>query len=332
VITPFTLRDVRLLEHLQKSSVSLCPIESLTCPRSPLWSALISILPFDDGQTLTFVLNEERRDGRKLRGFIQARQPHGRPSIYVQSLTPRLDLDEDAHAVWARLTSHLVAAAGELGVQRVFACAIEGSQELETLLALGFSAYTREEIYRLQPDTYPQATTKGHVRPEQSADLWQIGRLYRTVTPHLVQQAECPAQNTDLEWLGEPMTWSQGEGFVLEDEDGIAGYGHLMSGRIGHWMHLLVHPRARDRVSELLDYGLALLNYYPPYPVYCVAREYQDGTRELLQERGFELFVLQCRLVKHTTARVKEPALGLVPALEKRVEAPTTTASSTEGP
>ena len=104
-----------------------------------------------------------------------------------------------------------------------------------------------------------------------------------------------------------------------------------MSGRVGHWLSILAHPRAYDRVADLLDYGLALLNYYPAYPVYCGVREYQGGVRVPLEERGFELFQSQCHLVRHTMVRVKEPARGLVPALEKRVEAPTTTVSPTEG-
>jgi hypothetical protein len=126
------------------------------------------------------------------------------------------------------------------------------------------------------------------------------------------------------------MSWSQGEGFVLEDRNGTSGYGYLMSGRIGHWLHILVHSRAYDRAGDLLDYGLALLNYYPPLPVYCGVREYQGGVRVPLEERGFQMFSAQCCMVRHTMARVKKPALNLVPALEKRVEAPTTTLAPTE--
>ena len=51
---------------------------------------------------------------------------------------------------------------------------------------------------------------------------------------------------------------------------------------------------------------------------------------KFLEERGFEYVQSQCHLVRYTLARVKEPARGLVPALEKRVEAPTTTVSPTE--
>jgi hypothetical protein len=49
-----------------------------------------------------------------------------------------------------------------------------------------------------------------------------------------------------------------------------------------------------------------------------------------LAERGFTLFSSQSLLVRHIPIRVKEAARSLVPALEQRVEAPTTTVSPTE--
>jgi hypothetical protein len=252
--------------------------------------------------------------------------------MYIQCLAPRLDADEDAQAVWNRLLTHIVATAGERGLHRVFACAPDGTEEIQVLLSAGFNAYTREDIFRLPPDTHPQAVAQKGIRPEQSTDLWEIAQLYRAIVPHLVQQAESLTESNGAKWLCGAVTWNQGEGFVLEDQAGIAGYGYLISGRIGHWLNISLHPRTYDQVDKLLDYGLALLNYYPPYPVYCAVREYQGGLRTSLQERGFEPFSAHCRLVKHTTVRVKEPARGLVPALEKRAKAPTTTVSPTESP
>lgn len=332
MITSFTLRDLRLLAKLQNGNVSLCPIEALTRPQSPLWAALTSLLPFDEGQAFTFVLNEQRRDGRQLQGFIQARYPLTRLGMYIERVTPGLDEDEDAQGVWSRLVNHIVTVAGERGIQRVFACVADESQEMAILLSAGFSVYAREDIFGLAPDAHPQAVAPGGIRSEQSVDHWGINQLYRAITPHLVQQAESPTGHTGTEWLSGSITWSQGEGFVLEDQEGIAGYGHLMPGRIGHWLTLLLHPRAYKQIDRLLDYALALLNYYPPYPVYCAVRDYQGGIRVPLEERGFSPMSIQCRLVKHTTARVKEPVRGLVPALEKRVEAPTTTVTPTKGP
>jgi hypothetical protein len=305
-------------------------MEALTRPQSTVWIALASLLPFDEGASFTFVLDEERRDGKRLQGFIQARQAAVQSSLYVRCLMPHPDANEDAQAMWSRLTSHLAAVAGECGIERIFACAADGTTELAALLASGFSTYTRERVFSSKSGSYPRPAAKDGIRPEQSGDREEIGRLYRAVTPHLVQQAESPSEYADVDWLCAPVDWNQGEGLVLWDRSGIAGYGHLTPGRSGHWLTILVHSRAYDRTAELLDHSLALLDYYPTHPVYCAVREYQGGIVAPLEERGFDLHSVQCRLVRHTTVRVTEPARGLVPALEKRVEAPTTTASPTK--
>ena len=225
----------------------------------------------------------------------------------------------------------IFAQAADQRIQRFFACVPEDRPEIDLMRGAGFSVYTHEEIWALAPDTHPQAVAQKGIRAEQSTDQWEIHRLYRSIVPHLVQQAEALTDSKGFEWLSGPVEWSQGEGFVFEDPSGIAGYGHLMPGRTGHWLSILIHPRACDRAGKLLDYGLALLNYYPPYPVYCAVRQYQAGVLGPLQERGFTLLSEQCRMVKHNAIRVKETTRGLVPSLEKRVEAPTTTVSPTEG-
>ena len=306
-------------------------MEALTRPQSIVWTALISLLPFEEGASYTYVLNEQRRDGKQLQGFIQAKCPVAQSSMHVRSMMPHPD-DEDAQAVWNRLTSHLATAAGERGIEHIFACAADGSPEIDALLAAGFSAYTREHLFCRTAGTYPQARAKNGVRSEQSTDVWETVQLYRAVTPHLVQQAESPSDHADADWLCVPDAWNQGEGLVLQDRLGVAGYCHLTPGPLGHWLSILVHPRAYDQAPALLDSCLALLDYYPTHPVYCAVREYQGGIVAPLEERGFALHSVQCRMVRHTTVRAKEPARALVPALETRVEAPTTTVTPTERP
>jgi hypothetical protein len=328
VISPFALRDLGLLVKLQKDHVSLCPIETLTRPQSPMWAAIASLLPFDEAKSLTYILHEKRQEDTQV-GFLQARQSPGQPTLHIQRLTPPLDRGEDAQAAWSRMINYTVGAAGERGIQRIFSCAGNGSPERAVLSAAGFSLYAREDIFRLDAAPRDQAPAPDGIRPEQSSDQIGINLLYTEITPHLVQQAEYPI-GIGTDWLCGSVGWNQGEGFVLEDRVGIAGYGYLISGRIGHWLRIFVHARAYNRASDLVDYAMALLNYYPPLPVYCGVREYQGGVRAPLEERGFQMFSAQCRLVRHTMARVKEPARGLVPALEKRVEAPTTTVSPTE--
>lgn len=329
-IGPFSPHNLLLVAKLHRVSDYLFPVEMLTSPRSPIWRALMSLLAFEETQTWTYVLDDSRRDGKQLQGFVQAIQSTARSEVYVHCLAPRLAASQDAPAVWHRLLTHLVSVAGERGIQRVFSCVPEDSDELEVMLNVGFNAYTREDVFCLEPDSHPQAVKQNGVRPEQDTDAWDIKRLYDAVAPHLVRQVELSEEGPDqsggyVSILG---AQRQGEGFVLRDRDGVAGYGCLTPGRIGHWLTIQVHPRAYDQTGDLLDYGLALLNYYPPHPVYCQVREYQAGVRAPLMDRGFHLLSTYCCLVKHTMVWVKEPARNLVHALEKRAEARPSAVSS----
>ena len=335
MIAAFTPSDLLLLLQLQGKGVSLWPAEAFTRPRLPVWSALTSLVSLDEPRAVTLVLNEPRPSGARLQGFLQADQPPTWPEMYLRYISPAVDgaaeTWEATRTVWTRLLTHAVSAAGERGLQRVFASVPDQSEALQVMIAAGFSVYAREEIYRLIPDAYPQAAAGEGIRPERSVDAWYVSQLFREVVPHLVQQAEALAASKGVEAANGLLSGERGEGFVLADQSAVVGYGHLLPGRAGHWLTLIVHPRAYDRAEALLDYGLALLNYYPAHPVYCALREYQGGVRALLQARGFALVSRQCRVVKHTTARVAEPARSLVHALEKRAEAPTPTASRTEG-
>ncbi len=335
MITGFTPSDLLLLMQLQGKGVSLWPAEALTRPRLPVWSALSSLVSLDEPRAVTLVLNEPRRNGIRLQGFLQAEQPSTWPEMYLRYISPSVDGTvetwEMARTAWTRLLTHVVSVAGERGLHRVFASVPDESEALHAMLGAGFSVYAREEIYRLIPDAHPQAAAGEGIRPERSVDAWYISQLFREVVPHLVQQAEALTASKGVEAANGLLSGERGEGFVLTDQAAIVGYGHLLPGRAGHWLTLIVHPRCYDQVGALLDYGLALLNYYPAHPVYCAVREYQGGVCGPLRARGFEWVSRQCRMVKHTTVRVAEPARTLVHALEKRAEAPTPTASRTEG-
>ena len=331
MVTHLMLRDLFLIARLQKQSASLCPVEALIRPRWPVWMAARSLLTIGEASTATYVLNETRGDGKHLQGFLQVEQPTARPEMHLHTVAPYLSdgqAYEDTRTIWSRLVNRAVSDAAERRIERIYATVADGSEAQHVLRSLSFSVYTRLEIFRLEPDTHPQAIAQAGIRPEQSTDSVALGHLYREVVPHLVQQAESPTGHS-IEAICGPMAWDQGEGFILEDNTRIWGYGHLLSGNTGHWLSLLVHPDAHVQAERLLDYGLALLNYYPPLPVYCIVREYQGGIRAPLQDRGFIPLSTYCRMVKHTTVRVTEPARTLVPALDPR-EVPRPTASHTE--
>jgi hypothetical protein len=267
---------------------------------------------------------DEMQGGRRMAGFAQARIRKEGSEADVVYLTPSLSVAEETVAVWCRLLEYLCLEAGEQGIQRIFAHLPEDGPEVEVFQQVGFSLYTREDVFRLvqMPSdlSHPEMRT---VRPQQPTDNWGLQGLYAAVAPRLVQQAETFTargwEATSVSWLGQ----TKREGYVMEDKGEVIGYLRIRKGQTGHWLKMLLHPQAYERADELIKQSLSLLAEYPPRPSYCCLPRYQGGLRAPLEAKGFQLFASQCAMVKHTTVRVKEPALKLVPALEKRAEAAT---------
>jgi hypothetical protein len=257
-------------------------------------------------------------------GFAQVRMRKDASEADVVYLTPSLTVAGEATALWGRLLENLCLEAGEQGIQRIFARLPEDGPEVEAFQQVGFSIYAREDIFHLtqMPSDLPRPEDRT-VRRQQAADSWGLQGLYASVAPRLVQQAE---NLTTRDWETPPGPWlgqARRESYVLESQGEIIGYLRIRQGQIGHWSEMLLHPQAYERADELVVQLLSLLAEYPHRPIYCCLRRYQGGMRAPLETRGFQPFASQCVMVKHTTVRVKEPALKLVPALETRAEAAT---------
>jgi hypothetical protein len=332
LIKPFSLRNTLVILKLQRKGVSLDPERALTQPRSPLRVALATQFSFcfpNSAEVCTYVLCGPKRRPR-LSGFAQIEMSRGRPEADVIYLAPSLSETNNAQMTWHPLLRHLCAQAGEWGTQRLFASIPEGSEEIEVFQQVGFSVYTREDIFRLEAsavkDLSPAPNPPDHgsgaiVHRRHSRDNWDLQRLYVAITPRLVQQAEGLAPR---EWgLGSNhwFDWTRKEEYVLENREGESrGYLQISEGWTGHWLKLSLHPQLYREGQELLDYGLSLLLTHPPLPIYCNVREYEGEVSFLLKARGFKPFDRRAIMVKHTGVRVREPALKLAPGLEKRAE------------
>ncbi|MBC8447931.1 MAG: hypothetical protein H8D78_09290 [Chloroflexi bacterium] len=316
MIRPFDLTDLFLVHRLQRRGVWLDPHRALAGCEPPAWTALSAPFRWWGGDVVTYVSREAAG------GAIQMRLRPGRPEADIVFLAPALAGDEESAALWRRLLAHCAQQAGEQGVQRLFASIPEETPETLTLFRqMGFSPYTREEVYGAEHPAGPAAAPGSHqVRPLTSADGWALPKLHAAITPRLVQQAEGLGGSPE----GDPsLPWSAAghwERFVLEREGEIAGLVLVHPGRSAHCLRLWGDFQATEEPLALLERGLAVLSAYPPRPVYCLVREYQSGVRTPLGECGFRPVATWSRLVKHTVVRVREPARRALPALEARAE------------
>jgi len=337
VITPFGLRHVLLLRKLQNAYTLLDQQAVLQEPVTPLQAALRGYLVTSGQDTFTYVL-QSRGYGMRGSGFVQAKARGAGWAWSVASLGPELESSEDAATAWYRLLLHLCIAAGERGVQRLFACVPADGLAEEVFRQASFSVYTHEQVFvrsgRIGQDMalssgVPSETLDKGPRLVQAENLWGVERLTRQITPRLVWQVEEP---------GEPRMDSRSESkpfygaeqlYVLYGPDSEPlGHVSCRLGPRGSWVRILLHPGAQRFAPDVIDQALTIADDSPARPVYLAVREYQGGLQALLEERDLATLGHYSLLVKQTTVRVRAPVRKLSHVLEKRAEVAPTVSQS----
>jgi len=319
----FTPRYLFLVNRLQQRGIAFNLEDSLTRSYNPLRAALSAYFTVGELGARTYVVSSSTAEGL-MEGFVQMRERRARPEADVLFIAPALAGDADSR-VWHHLLTHVCRQAGGHGIERLFVRLPKGGEETHLFSQVGFSIYTREDLFRLNSGKLAEIdpSSSAAIRSCRSEDAVILHQLYAAVAPRLVQQAE---NVTVRDRLYPPEVWpvtSDRQGYVLERNGEIVGCLSVRPGRIGHWLRVLLHPQAYDHAGDLLAHGLAALRDAPSGPIYCGVREYQGGLRAVLEDVGFDLLVSRALMVKHTTVRIADPVRKLVSALEKRAEVTT---------
>ncbi|MBE7550421.1 MAG: hypothetical protein HS126_05015 [Anaerolineales bacterium] len=317
MIKAFHLRDSHLVARLQRVGTPLDIEEQLTHPRSPLRSVLLDTILAPHAGPSTFILDQQDEHGKSL-GLAQVRSRSGRPERDVVFMSPALTNGNGSHAIWQRLLAHVCVKTAEQGNLRVYARLPVKSEELQLFKNVGFLEYSQEDIYQLDPAinrTAIRATLT--LRLQRPSDGWGLQKLYTTLAPRMVQNAEGLAQG---QWALAQRRWGeQGrrEGYVWEVDGEILGALHIRSGKRGYWMRTLLHPDALEQAEALGEAALSLTAAQPHVPVYFALREFEAGWRNVLPELGFKPLTSQTLVVKHMAVRVRKLSPALIPALEQ---------------
>lgn len=327
----FNPRHLFLVNRLQQQGVAFNLEESLTQSYNPLMAALMAFLTAGELGALTYVvrLNEGQREAE---GFIQIRERRTRPEADLLFIAPRL-AKEVAPDLWLHLLTHAIQQAGQRGTQRLFACLPQEGNEIPLFNKIGFSVYAREDVCRLNAHKPVNvgAVPGASIRPYCLEDTIALQQLYAAVASKQAQQAEnTPGQSCFHPQNLGPST-DHRQSFVLEKNGEIVGCLTIRPGRIGHWLYVLLHPRAYDLASSLLAQGLTTAYKLASRPIYCGVRDYQGGLRVVLENMGFQHFLSRAFVVKHTTVRATDLVKALRPALDKRAEVTTPTVSPANG-
>jgi hypothetical protein len=314
MIRPVTPGDLWTLRRKPRSQVWLYNEAMLARPHRQFSFALRCLIEGSSRDGATLVYRE-----RGMRAAAQAVGRSGRPEQDIVMLSAYgggngHPTDADA---WFRLMEAICFQAGQRRVQRLYAALSQRHEELrEIFRQLGFAGYTQQVVMRLEGPDWDQGVTLAPMRPQARRHDWAIHRLYGTITPHLVQQAEARVARDWQLPLTEGWRRSPRRGWVLGTDDNLIAALRLTSGPAAHVLTLLIHPDSRDIVTDVLRFGLGQIS--DRLQVYLLLREYQSELLAPASDLGFQPIGEQALLFKQTTVEARRPSL--LPALEPRVE------------
>ncbi len=308
-----------MLSGSRQQVVHLNPPFTIIQPDTMLRDLVRGLNPFAGRRFYTAVYEDHSR----VAAYIQARCRWQRRDEWT--VTTLGSLGPESDDLWAMLLEEVIGQAGAHGIVRVFAKLAADDPRQVVFHQLGFSQFTREEIwgnlyFKPLQGIRPE---RGVLRRQEDRDAWDLLQLYRAVAPRGVQQAEAP---TSKQWqLGggrgggltaqayvwpadTPQTRAQGT-----QSSGLGGWVRLLTGPKGHWITLLYRPEQRALCAEALQYVLWSARTSAPKPIYIALREYQSEMGTVLGDNGFHLLSEQALLVKYTAvlARRTVPRLLL---------------------
>ena len=168
----------------------------------------------------------------------------------------------------------------------------------------GFSHYLTEFLYKSEEGLDTEAVCPAPaLRPRASEDEYGLFRLYSAAVPASVRSVE---GMTFGEWQESRESGSKRE-FILEQEGNLFGWLRILKERGEGRFDLIAHPSAEDSLEPLIQSGIALLG--GKRPLFCLASEFQERVRYLLEGQNFEEVAGYALLVKQPAARVHQPEL-----------------------
>jgi hypothetical protein len=328
---PPVFLDLRALAELASHGMELDLERLHLSGGSPLTDALASRVSFGNMGAETFVVYANGRKQHAL-GVVQARLRKNRPEADITFIAPTLEHDPDAVTTWYRLLSEATKSLGEAGCQRIYATVPAGNSAEEVFRQAGFVIFTREQVFLLDGESvrafrntaFPRAalhSSEISLRRMRKRDAWNVMRLYSTVTPRNVQQAE--AMLTTEGAAGNLDDWWEhlnGTSYVFERTlpggNALLGIVRITRGRLATWVRFHLAPQGQAYADEMVAQTLALVSKTRMRPIYVAVRDYEGGVRGALEAVGFGARFERSHMVKHTTARVRETLPWLAPVLE----------------
>ncbi|MCO5215556.1 MAG: hypothetical protein M9934_06930 [Thermomicrobiales bacterium] len=291
IVRPYHLRDASMLSQFQVRHELRFPESSYERPG--LMQLAMRRILHAEGSDLPLYVALSSTGNRRLGALQCARQPAD-DRWHLQFLS--MAENEDEFDVPVALLEHAVVAAGQCGARRILARLDVESSLLSALRAVGFTAYTREQVYLLDQTT--SVRRSAGVRTQAKSDVWSMHQLYIQTTPRDVQNAEALTSHA---WDVDTEGRSQ-RGWFITSQNGVGAYVRVRTSRHYHVLDVLVAPEMRTQLQDVIVGVRSILAEETPRPIYLLLRGYQLDLANGISSHLQELVSEQHLMVRYTTA------------------------------
>ncbi len=311
MIRLFDIRDVATVQRLGPFGRPLAYEAVAVDGLSPLRDAMRAYVASGYDHAITLV--RRNSDSRELDAFglmhlipAKGSSHNGTKHAAMVVISPSPQSDE-LSLVWTELAEVFIMQAGEHGVESIIAEVPDSGREAEALHRVGFSPLMHQDIMKLGalPAEMTAPDVMGLARQEASDEAY-IRLLNMRVAPRILQQGDGA---TDLTRLMHRTDC----GFILMRNQEPMAHISLQQGRRGLGMRVLFRHEAEELAEPALQYALSNLCDQSRRPVYCMVPSYQSWLLPVLDKLGFIHITSNMIMVKHTTARVRQPVWSVQP-------------------
>lgn len=283
---------------------SIGPLPAIPTVRS-FWSHSLALEPGRE----SWVQIEHGR----ISGLVTAKHREGADVWHIDQLL--ILPSSDAGRTCTRLLEHLLTAAADEGIQKVYLRLTTADPAIEWACRVGFFQYCTEYVYYLdEVPTFAHPAAVARLRPRRASDHQALFQLYCAVVPFRIRQAEGMTLHewrwTDgwqIRHLGFPLPFrtSRRQDYVVEAMPRLNGW--LQIDRRRRRVSILTNPNEMPDVDGLLRVGLAQLG--PGRSADCVARDYQPDVISALEEHHFREVGHYSLLARALAVRIPEAKL-----------------------
>lgn len=201
---------------------------------------------------------------------------------------------------WSALLTFAVREAGVDGAKRVHASVPLDGPAHESLLQAGFMAYAHQLVMLAEGLSIDRTVDDGlRIREREPSDTWSIHHLYHLTTPRPVQYAEALTSN---HWDSRRGLNSRTRGFVIDDQDGLAGFCQIGGRGSQITLELLILPGKLQMLVTLLGKAVKLAKLPPDAPIWIAVPEYHLEYVPELESLGFAVVGRLASMVRYTMA------------------------------